>query len=233
MTAIMTRREEKAARRADLSGAGPVLEERAPMRFPGATGAFALFGEVLFTGLLVTAGGILLVTLPAALAAGIRHLRRYLDAEASPQRQFWRDYLKALPGGLVVGVVGLVLALLLVLDIDLANSGALPGGTAIAVIGWVGLAVVAVVLLAAAGSWAPGAGWRDAVRGVPASLAADVVGALYLVATAVFVCVATWVLVPLIIPALGCATLAVVAIPVRRRRSLTLTDTSTKAGPRD
>ena len=218
MTALMSRREEKAARRADLSGGGPVLQERAPMRFPGATGAFALFGEVLLTGLLITVGGILLVTLPAALAAGIRHLRRYLNAEASPQRQFWREYLKALPGGLVLGVAGLLLVLVLILDIDLAGSGALPGGIAVAAVGWVGLAAVAVTLLAGAGAWAPESGWRAAVRAVPAALTADVAGALFLLATAVFVCVVTWVLVPLVIPALGCAALAVVAIPARRRR---------------
>ncbi len=217
-TMTLSKREEKAARRADLSGAGPVLQERAPMRFPGATGAFALFGEVLLTGLLITVGGILLVTLPAALAAGIRHLRRYLNAEGSPQRQFWRDYLKALPGGLVIGVTGLLLVLILILDIDLAGSGALPGGLAVAAVGWVGLAAVAVTLLAAAGAWTPEAGWRAALRGVPASLSADIAGVLFLLATAVFVCVLTWVLVPLIIPALGCAALAVVAIPARRRR---------------
>ena len=39
------------------------------------------------------------------------------------------------------------------LDIDLAGSGALPGGMAVAAVGWVGLAAVAVTLLAAA---APG-----------------------------------------------------------------------------
>jgi len=217
-TVMLSKREEKAARRADLSGAGPVLQERAPMRFPGATGAFALFGEVLLTGLLITVGGILLVTLPAALAAGIRHLRRYLNAEGSPQRQFWRDYLKALPGGLVIGVTGLLLVLVLILDIDLAGSGALPGGLAVAAVGWIGLAAVALTLLAAAGAWTPGAGWRAALRGVPASLSADVAGVLFLLATAVFVCVVTWVLVPLVIPALGCAALAVVAIPARRRR---------------
>jgi len=183
------------------------------------TGGFALFGEVLMVGLLITVGGVLLVTLPAALAAGIRHLRRYLNAEGSPQRQFWRDYLKALPGGLVVGVVGLGLVGLLILDIDLANSGALPGGMVIALVGWVGLAAVAVTLLAAAGSWTRDLGWRAAVRGVPASLAADVTGVLFLIATAVFVCVLTWVLVPLVIPALGCAALAVIAIPERRRRA--------------
>jgi len=216
---MLSKREERAARRADFSGAGPVREERAPQRFPGATGAFALFGEVLLTGLLITVGGILLVTLPAALAAGIRHLRRYLNAEASPQRQFWRDYRKALPSGLAVGVVTLVLVLLLVLDIDLANSGALPGGTAIAVVGWVGLAVVAVVLLSAASAWSPANGWRASVRSAPAALVSDVRGALFLAAAAALVCILTWVLVPLVIPALGCAALAVVAIPARRRRS--------------
>lgn len=217
MTIMLSRREEKAARRADLSGAGPVREERAPVRFPGATGAFALFGEVLMVGLLITVGGMLVVTLPAALAAGIRHLRRYLDAEASTQRQFWRDYLKALPGGLVVGFVGLGLVLLLVLDIDLANSGALPGGPAIAVVGWVGLAVVAVTLLTAAAAWTPDHGWRGAVRAIPGTVSGDVRGAAYRIATGVFVVVATWALPPLLIPALGLAALAAVAIPERRR----------------
>jgi hypothetical protein len=217
-TMMLSKREEKAARRADLSGSGPVREERAPLRFPGATGAFALFGEALLVGLLITVGGILLVTLPAALAAGIRHLRRYLNAEASPQRRFWRDYLAAMPGGLVVGLVALPLVLLLVLDIDLANSGALPGGAAIAVVGWIGLAVVAVALLSAAGAWTPDSGWRPALRRVPAAAVADPGGALFLVAAAGLVGLLTWVLVPLVIPALGCAALAVVAIPARRRR---------------
>ena len=79
------------AKRADASGSGPTLEERAPARFPGATGAFALFGEVLLTGAARHVAGIAVITLPAALAAGIRHLRRYLHAEASPARLFWRD----------------------------------------------------------------------------------------------------------------------------------------------
>lgn len=218
-TTMTNRREEKAARRAEISGAGPVRGEHTPSRFPGVAGSFNLFGEVLLVGLLVTAGGILVVTLPAALAAGTRHLRRYLNAEASHQRQFWQDYKNALLPGLAVGFAGLALALLLVLDIDLARSGALPGGAAIEVIGWVGLALVAVVLLAAAGAWTPETGWRAALRGAPATLAGDIVGTLYLVATALFVCVVTWALPPLIIAGLGCAALAVIAIPARRRRT--------------
>jgi hypothetical protein len=213
----MDRRELRAAKRADATGSGPTLDERPPARFPGATGAFALFGEVLLTGLLVTVAGIAVITLPAALAAGIRHLRRYLHAEASPVRFFWRDVRSALPGGLLVGLAAVVVTGLLLLDIDLAGSGMLPGGPVIAVIGWTGLVIAAVVLLSAAGAWTPERGWRTALAGVPASLRGDLRGALFLAATAAFVGVATWMLVPLIVPALGCAVLAVVAIPERRR----------------
>ncbi|WP_127473330.1 DUF624 domain-containing protein [Microbacterium sulfonylureivorans] len=218
MAEITTKRAYRAARRADASGSGPTLEERPPARYPGATGAFALFGEVLLVGVLVTVAGLAVITLPAALAAGIRHLRRYLNAEASHARTFWQDFRRALPGGIVVGVAGVVIAAVLVLDIGLANSGALPGGAAVSVIGWAGLVAGAVALLAAAGSWAPDLGWRAAVRSVPASVTADPRGAFYLAATAAFVGIATWMLVPMIIPALGCAALAVVAIPTRRGR---------------
>lgn len=218
MPQTMDRRQLRAARHADASGSGSTLDEREPARFPGATGAFALFGEVLLTGMLVAAGGLAVVTLPAALAAGIRHLRRYVNAEAAHARTFWQDYRRALPGGLVIGVVGVVLALVLVLDIDLAGSGALPGGPAIAVVGWAGLVAGAVALLTAAGSWTPERGWRAAVRGIPSALAADPIGAVYLAAAAVLAGVVTWMLIPLIIAGLGCAAFAVVAVPARRGR---------------
>ncbi|MDR7183575.1 putative membrane protein YesL [Microbacterium trichothecenolyticum] len=214
----MDRRELRAARRADASGAGPTLEERAPARYPGAKGAFALFGEVLLTGLLVTAAGILVVTLPAALAAGIRHLRRYVNAEQSHVRTFWQDWRRALPGGLIVGVAAVLVTFVLTLDIYLANSGALPGGGLISLVGWAGLVVGAVALLVAAGAWTPERGWRAAVRSIPSSLASDPIAALYLAAAAVLVGVMTWMLAPLIIAGLGCAVFAVVALPARRSR---------------
>ncbi|KQP68472.1 hypothetical protein ASF40_17565 [Microbacterium sp. Leaf288] len=214
----MDRRELRAARRADASGAGPTLEERAPARYPGAKGAFALFGEVLLTGLLVTAAGLLVVTLPAALAAGIRHLRRYVNAEQSHAKTFWQDWKRALPGGLVVGVAAVLVTFVLTLDIYLANSGALPGGGLISFVGWAGLVVGAVALLVAAGAWTPERGWRAAVRSVPSSLVGDPIAALYLAAAAVLVGVMTWMLAPLIIAGLGCAAFAVVALPARRAR---------------
>ncbi|WP_347976871.1 DUF624 domain-containing protein [Microbacterium sp. ProA8] len=218
MPQLMDRKTLRAARRADASGSGPTLEERDPVRYPGAKGAFALFGEVLLTGLLVTVAGLLVVTLPAALAAGIRHLRRYAGAEQSHVRTFWQDWRRALPGGVVVGIVAVALAVLLLLDIDLANSGALPGGPLIAVIGWAGLLIAAVAVLLAAGAWTPERGWRPAVRGIPSSIARDPIGAAYLAAAAVLVVVMTWMLAPLVVAGLGCAAFAVMAVPARRGR---------------
>lgn len=214
----MSTREERAARRADRSGSGPTLEERPPARFPGATAAFALFGEVLLIGLLVALVGVLVVTLPAGLAAGIRHMRRFVAAEHSPVSAFWRDVKAAVLPGAVVGAVALLLTLLLLLDIDLARSGYLPGGGVVEVVGWLGLAVVAVTLLAAAGAWTPERGWRAALRAVPALVRTDPAGAVYLAVAAGFVVLVTWQLPPLLIAGLGCAVFAAVAIPARPRR---------------
>ncbi|MCC2594040.1 hypothetical protein LKO27_11550 [Tessaracoccus sp. OS52] len=218
MSAATERRARRAARRAELDGSGPVREERAPEQNPGAVGKFGLFAEVLQVGLLVSLVGLLVVTLPAGLAAGVRHLRRFVAAEDSSMSLFWDDVKRALLPGAAVGAVFLALVGVLLLDINLARSGLLPGGVMVEVVGWVGLAVLAVALLAAAGAWNPADGWRGALRRVPGLVVADVPGALYLLATAGFVVIVTWALFPLLLPALGCAALAVVAIPGRPRR---------------
>lgn len=48
-------------------------------------------------------------------------------------------------------------------------------------------------------------------------LRADGIGAAHLIASVVFDGVAIWMLVPLVIPAFGCAAIALVAIPLRCR----------------
>ncbi|WP_243229585.1 DUF624 domain-containing protein [Microbacterium sp. CIAB417] len=215
----MDRKQLRAARRADASGSGPTLEDRPPARFPGAKGAFALFGEVLWTGLLITVAGLPVVTLPAALAAGIRHLRRYVNAEESHARTFWHDWRRALlPGGLVVGAAAVVLAVVLVVDIRVAATGALPGGEAIALIGWAGLVAGAALVLVTASAWTPESGWRAAVGAAFRNAASDPVGAIYLAVAAVLVGVVTWMLIPLVLAGLGCAAFAAVAVPARPRR---------------
>ncbi|MFB7250012.1 DUF624 domain-containing protein [Microbacterium sp. NPDC056234] len=216
----MDRSQLRAARRADASGSGPTLDDRAPSRFPGAKGAFALFGEVLWTGLLITVAGLAVVTLPAALAAGIRHLRRYVNAEESHTRAFWQDWRRALlPGGLVVGAVATLLAIVLVIDVVVAQSGALPGGQAVALIGWAGLLVGATALLMMASAWTPETGWRVAARGIIRTAGSDPVGTAYLAVAAVLVGVVTWMLIPLLLACLGCAAFAAVAVPARQRRA--------------
>ncbi|MDF2916701.1 MAG: hypothetical protein K0S70_918 [Microbacterium sp.] len=214
-----TRREERAALRAHRSGSGPTLEGRPQLRHPGAAGAFALLGEVLLIGLLIGAVSLAVVTLPVALAAGVRHLRRYVAADDSRLSLFWADVRAGLLPGAAVGLAALVVTLILLLDIDLARSGFLPGGVVIEAVGWAGLAALAVALLTAAGSWSPELGWRGAVRAIPDATRGDVVGSLYLLATAAFVVIVTWALPPLFVAGIGCAALAVVAIPARPRRT--------------
>src|SRR5690606_16577061 len=185
---------------------------------PGATTRFALFGEVLQTGLLVTLVGLAVITLPVGLAAGIRHLRRFVAAEDSRAALFWTDVRRGLPGGALVGAVAAIVAGVLVTDILLARSGALPGGALVECVGWAGLVAVAVAVQLACAQWRPEDGWMPAVRGIPGAMRTDAVGTLYLAAAAVFVGVATWALPPLFLPAIGCVALAVVAVPARRRR---------------
>ncbi|MEI5584684.1 MULTISPECIES: hypothetical protein [unclassified Agromyces] len=214
----MSRTSERAARHAERSGSGPTRSDAPPARFPGATSAFGLLGEVLLVGVLVAVVSIPIVTLPAALAAGVRHLQRFLRAEHSALGLFWADVRAGSPGGIGVGAASVVLVLLLLLDIDLAGSGALPGGPVVAAVGWAGLAALALAVFTAAGRWSPELGWLGALREVPRTVASDPVGAAYLVAAAVFAVVVTWQLLPLVVPALGCVALAIVAVPERPRR---------------
>lgn len=211
------RRAARAAERDARSGAGPVRGDVPIARFPGAAAKFALFGEVLLIGLLVTLTGLLVITLPAALAAGIRHLGRFVAADDSRVSLYWRDVRTGLLPGAVVGLVVLVATGILLLDIDLARSGFLPGGPVIEAVGWAGLAVLGLGLLVAAGRWAPETGWRHAVAGAPRTVAGDPVGSMYLLVAVGLVVLLTWVLPPLFIAAIGCAALAVVAVGARRR----------------
>ena len=192
--------------------------DQAPARFPGAQSRFGLLGEVLTVGILVTVASLPLVTLPAALVAGTAHLRRFLRAEEASLALSFADFKKALAGGVVVGIAAIALTLVLLLDIDLAGSGTLPGGPLIGLVGWLGLAGVGLALFTAAGLWTADSGWRGALQGLPAAVRSDPAGAAYTIVTGVFAVVVTWQLAPLIVPALGCVVLAIVAIPERPRR---------------
>jgi hypothetical protein len=187
------------------------------LRWPGAANRFALFGEVLWVGILVVACSLPIVTLPAALAAGIRHLRRFLAAEASGVKLYLADVRRALAGGVVVGLAVVAAALVLWFDVRLAASGALPGGPVVGAVGVIGLVAVGLALVLAAARWTPELGWRPALRAIPAAAAGDPVGAAYLVVALGLTVVVTWQLPPLIVPGIGCLVFAVVATAERRR----------------
>ena len=212
----MSRNQRSISRRSARNGSGPVAKETAPLRWPGAANIFTLLGAVITTGLLVTAGSVAVITFPAALAAGIRHLRRSLQGDVAPLGRFWRELLAALPGGLLAGAAGTAAAVVLALNISLGASGVLPGGPVVAALSWAALAVVVLLLVSMAGRWTPETGWRPTVRPTVSELTSDPVGALFILAAVVFTVFVTWQFFPLIIPALGSVALAAVAAPERR-----------------
>ena len=133
------RKAHRAAKREARSGAGPTVAGIEPGVNPGATAKFGLFGEVLTIGLMMTVVALGVVTLPIALAAGIRHLRRFVAAEDSRASFFWDDVRVGILPSLIIGVPAALIATVLTIDVVLAGSGVLPGGDVIAVIGWAGL----------------------------------------------------------------------------------------------
>jgi hypothetical protein len=189
--------------------------------WPGAKQKFALFGEVLLTGIIVVALSIPVVTIPLAVAAGKRHLMRFLRAEGSQLSLVAGDVREGFVGGVGIGCAWLAATGILLMDLLLVASGALPGGIAVGAIAVVLLAALTVLTLWTAAAWTPALGWRAAVRVGFASLRTDTIGSAYLLVGAALVVLFTWMLPPLIIPALGCVCFAVAAISARHaaRRS--------------
>lgn len=187
-----------------------------PPRWPGATQKFALFGEVLGVGVLVTVGLLPIVTIPATLSAACRHLLRYLRGEQSSLGRALRDFRETLPGGLVVGLCWAVAMAVLLTDAALASSGLLPGGSALLPVMLAATAVLTVVMLRVAQSWEPVGRWRSALKEGWQHARTDLTGSAYLLAAIGIAVLVTWQLPPLIVPALGCLVFAVVAIAIRR-----------------
>jgi hypothetical protein len=192
------------ARRAAADGSG--------LRWPGAADRFALLAEVLFTGLIVAIVSLGIVTIPLALAVGVRHLRRFVLAEATGLALVWADvragFVRVLPVGAGVALAGLVLGA----DLVLISSGVLPGGVAVAVVCTALLAAIAVVVLVAATDWEPGARWGALVRSAARRSVRDVRGSALLAGGLLMTVVSAWQLAPLVVPALGCLVFAALAV---------------------
>jgi hypothetical protein len=188
-------------------------------RFPGAAGTFALLGEVLVTGVLVALCALPLVTLPAAMAAGVRHLDRYLHARDSRIALFLHDLRTSVRrGGLLLGFATVLAVGALLLQIAVVPTLGMPGADVFVIVAAALILAVLVLVAAASAAWAPTRGWRHAITAGSARLVADPVGALLIAVAVGLTALAGWQLPPLLVPAVGCLCFALVVVRSRRRR---------------
>lgn len=171
--------------------------------WPGAQNKFLLFAEIVWTGILVTVASLPVVTFPAALAAGTRHLHRYLRAEPTSVSRFFREWRQALPGGLLIGLLAVLAALVLAADIALAVNRVVPGWPVVLLAGVLGSAVLLVTLVHAAVRWNGSGTWRAALGEGFRSLRTDPLGAAFTAAALAVAAGTTWQLAPLLMPGLG------------------------------
>lgn len=175
---------------------------------------YGAFAECLLTGVWIALAALPLVTLPAAFAAGSRHLDRHLSQETSGWREFTADLRAAVRRGWLVGLGGWAALALLLADIAFVRAG-LPGGTFVGAVGVLALFVLVVAGLRAAAVWRPGASWRALLAASVRRTLRDPAGSLVIVCGFAVVVASAWFALPLAAPALGMV--AAAALAVERR----------------
>ncbi|MER5834078.1 hypothetical protein ABT116_25325 [Streptomyces sp. NPDC002130] len=205
-TRVKARRESVFA-----NGASPA---RAESR---AWGSFAVFAECLLTGVWIAVASLGVVTYPAAFAAGARHLRRRTAHEGGGWREFVADFRTALRGGWLAGLAGWVAVAAVWVDVQAARAG-IPGGPLVGAVGVVALLGLVVAGLRAAAVWAPGARWRTLLAGAGRRTVLDPAGSFLIVGGLAVVVVSAWFAAPLALPVLGAVAAAAVAVEERYRR---------------
>lgn len=189
---------------------------------------FPLFSETLLAGLLVLVLSIPLVTIPAAYAAGIAHLKRHLAGRDDSVRGLWSLFKEALPGSWKLGLTTAAAAVVIVLNLLLAWVGQLPGRGVVLPATLVLAAGAAIVLLRTASAWSDGQPtgatgnnmWHQALRtGKDISLR-DWTGSLLLAAALFCAVVFVWMLAALFVVVPGTLILAAAAVKLRSHRTL-------------
>ncbi|MEU2063500.1 hypothetical protein [Streptomyces sp. NPDC013455] len=171
----------------------------------------------MLTGVWIAVASLGVVTVPAAFAAGARHLRRRTAHERGGLREFMADLRSALRGGWAVGVAGWAAVLLALVDVQAVRAG-LPGGPLVGAAGLFALIGLAVTGLRAAAVWAPGERWRVLLADAGRRTVRDPAGSFLLVGGAVLTCGSALLIAPLAVPVLGAVAAAAVAVEERCRR---------------
>ncbi|MEV5420559.1 hypothetical protein [Streptomyces albogriseolus] len=181
-----------------------------------AWGRFALFAECLLTGVWIALAALPLVTYPAALAAGARHLRRHLTHEQGGWREFTADFRAAVRGGWLVGLAGWAAVAVVWTDLRAVRAG-LPGGPLVGVVGVLALIGAAAALLRAAALWRPGVPWRSLMARAGRHTVREPAGSFLLIGGLAVVVCSAWFSAPLAVPVLGAVAAAAVAVEERHR----------------
>ncbi|WP_327165349.1 hypothetical protein [Streptomyces zaomyceticus] len=170
----------------------------------GFLAGFAVFAESLLVGVWIAAAALPLVTLPAALAAGAAHLRRWTGGEEAGLRFFVADLRAALRGGgWAVGFgYGAALALVAV-DLVFVRALPVPGGRAVGALAILAALWLTVTLLRAATAWRTELRWRDLLGPAARRALRDPAGSLLVVCGLAVIAASAWFSPPLALPALG------------------------------
>ncbi|MFF1506805.1 hypothetical protein [Streptomyces sp. NPDC058326] len=164
---------------------------------------FAVFAECLLVGVWIAVAALPLVTLPAALAAGAAHLRRWTGDEEAGLRFFAADLRAAVRRGWLVGLAyGAALALVGA-DLALVRALPVPGGRAAGALAILAALWLTVTLLRAATAWRPDLRWRDLLGPAARRALRDPAGSLLVVCGLAVIAASAWFSAPLALPALG------------------------------
>lgn len=177
---------------------------------------FAVFAECLLTGVWIAVACLGVVTYPAAFAAGARHLRRRTSHQVGGLREFAADFRTAVRGGWAVGLAGWAVAAAAWVDVLAVRAG-LPGGPLVGAVGVVALIGAVVALLRAAAAWTPGASWRPLLADAGRRTVLDPAGSFLVVCGLAVVVLSAWFVPPLAVPVLGAVAAAAVAVEERYR----------------
>lgn len=175
---------------------------------------FSVFAECLLTGVWITLASLPLLTLPAALAAGAAHLRRWTGHEAGGWREFTADLRDAARRGWLVGLALLAALALLRVDLAIVRAG-LPGGRAVGAIGVLAALALAVTVLRACTAWRPGASWRTLLTSAARRTLRDPAGSLLVICGLAVIAASARLATPLAAPALGMLVAATLAAESR------------------
>ncbi|WP_406064471.1 hypothetical protein OG462_36430 [Streptomyces sp. NBC_01077] len=179
---------------------------------------FAVFAECLLVGVWIAVAALPLFTLPAALAAGAAHLRRWTGDEETGLRYFVADLRAALRGGGRSAGLGYGAVLALVgADLAFVRALPVPGGRAAGALAILAALWLTVTLLRAATAWRPGLRWRDLLGPAARRALRDPAGSLLVVCGLAVIAASAWFSAPLALPALGI--LVASALAAERRRA--------------